>query len=392
MSQYSLNETTTAQALVGPVSVRYKSKSSDIQSYQEKRWYAEDWTNGEVYSTAQPYYIKNAQVAVGPQGVDGKSAYELYCEAYPEYTGTLEEWLASLKGETGAAGRGIVKTELSGTNWIIYYTDGTTETHDLSVVLGGVGGDNTSSDYTDGLSFSLLPDGTYGVSAGTTIYLSEIVIPSTYNGKPVTKILDNGFKDCLALSKISVPDSITHIGDYAFSGCSNLAEFDIPKENAAINYYGNYAFYKCEKLTEIYIPEGTQSIGDYTFNRCKAVTSLTLPSTLTHIGDAAITVAYNKLENVSINCEGKWRKAEQSYSPNGTYYYKKADGSFAASSNSGYSYSYLFVEDMQLFFEEMEQNGKVYVQFSTSSDWPTTNKYIACLENGTLYGNWDRVE
>ena len=41
----------------------------------------------------------------GKDGVDGKSAYELYCETYPEYTGTLEDWLASLKGEVGKDGQ-----------------------------------------------------------------------------------------------------------------------------------------------------------------------------------------------------------------------------------------------------------------------------------------------
>lgn len=40
----------------------------------------------------------------GVNGVDGKSAYDLYCEAYPEYTGTLTEWLASLNGADGKDG------------------------------------------------------------------------------------------------------------------------------------------------------------------------------------------------------------------------------------------------------------------------------------------------
>ena len=48
--------------------------------------------------------IKGIKGDKGDKGVDGKSAYELYIAAHPEYTGTPEEWLAALKGEKGDTG------------------------------------------------------------------------------------------------------------------------------------------------------------------------------------------------------------------------------------------------------------------------------------------------
>ena len=45
-----------------------------------------------------------------------------------------------------------------------------------------------------GLDFYLLDDGTYGVGIGTAGLLKEITVPSTYNGKKVTKVVEKGFE------------------------------------------------------------------------------------------------------------------------------------------------------------------------------------------------------
>lgn len=74
----------------------------------------------------------------GDAGNNGKSAYELAVEA--GFTGTLQEWLASLQGgggATGATGNGIVSIEKTGTNglvdtYTITFTDGTTKTFDIT--------------------------------------------------------------------------------------------------------------------------------------------------------------------------------------------------------------------------------------------------------------------
>ena len=54
--------------------------------------------------------------------------------------------------------------------------------------------------------------------------VSEIIIPETYRGKPVTAIMSEAFRGLTELEKIFIPASVTEIGQYAFDGCENLEE------------------------------------------------------------------------------------------------------------------------------------------------------------------------
>jgi len=72
-----------------------------------------------------------------------------------------------------------------------------------------------------GLDFYPLPDGTWAVAAGKAKYQSEIAILSEYGGKPVTAIAADGFANCPNLTKITIPNSITSIGDGAFADCAS---------------------------------------------------------------------------------------------------------------------------------------------------------------------------
>ncbi len=72
-------------------------------------WRTEGKSAYELYCQAHPDYEGTEAEWLaslkGEQGAEGKSAYELYCQAHPDYEGTEEEWLASLKGEQGAEGK-----------------------------------------------------------------------------------------------------------------------------------------------------------------------------------------------------------------------------------------------------------------------------------------------
>ena len=57
----------------------------------------------------------------------------------------------------------------------------------------------------------------------------ELVIPSSYQGKPVTSIGSSAFYSCGKLTSVTIPDSVTSIGKWPFSGCSSLTSVTISK-------------------------------------------------------------------------------------------------------------------------------------------------------------------
>ncbi|MBQ7924255.1 MAG: leucine-rich repeat protein, partial [Clostridia bacterium] len=88
---------------------------------------------------------------------------------------------------------------------------------------GEEGSTTTPEEYTQGLEYELSTDETcYTVTGIGTCADTDIVIPSMYNGKPVTNIYDLAFRDCYGLTSVVIGDSVTSIGDWAFSGCSGL--------------------------------------------------------------------------------------------------------------------------------------------------------------------------
>ncbi len=105
-------------------------------------------------------------------------------------------------------------------------------------------------------------------------------IPSHLDGKTVTRIGVEAFKDCERLTKIIIPDSVINIGDRAFRGCTGLTEITIPDSVTSI---GESAFRGCTGLTEITIPDSVTSIGKYAFSGCTGLTEITIPDSVTSI-------------------------------------------------------------------------------------------------------------
>ena len=75
-----------------------------------------------------------------------------------------------------------------------------------------------------------------------------VVIPSIYQGKPVTIIGDYAFGGCSSLTSIIIPDSVTTIGELAFYKCTSLTSITIPDSVTAIRYW---AFYGCSRLKSV---------------------------------------------------------------------------------------------------------------------------------------------
>ena len=88
-------------------------------------------------------------------------------------------------------------------------------------------------------------------------------------------------KDCV---NYIIPNSVTSIGDKAFSGCNFLQSVTIPNSVTSI---GDEAFSSCTSLQSVTIPNSVTSIGDNAFNWCKSLQSVTIPNSVTSIGDYA---------------------------------------------------------------------------------------------------------
>ena len=114
---------------------------------------------------------------------------------------------------------------------------------------------------SQGLEMTLSEDGTYyEVSGIGECKDSNIVIPSEYEGIPVTRIGDMAFSGC-DIESIVLPDTVTIIGDGAFWNCA-IASIILPDTFTII---GDHAFYLCHQLKEINIPNSVTHIGAQAF-------------------------------------------------------------------------------------------------------------------------------
>ena len=138
---------------------------------------------------------------------------------------------------------------------------------------------------TPGLDFELINnDSAYSVYRGE-VYSGDVYIPAYYNGLPVTEIGYQAFYGT-SLTGITIPNSVTSIGDWAFSGCTSLTSITIP---AGVTSIGEQAFRDCISLTTVTFASGSrlQTIGDWMFSGCTSLTSITIPASVTSIGEYA---------------------------------------------------------------------------------------------------------
>jgi hypothetical protein len=102
---------------------------------------------------------------------------------------------------------------------------------------------------------------------------TDLNIPSTTNGLPVTSIGAAAFINCNSLTSITIPDSVTNIGVDAFAGCSSLANLNLGNGVSSID---EEAFYVCTSLTYVRIPNSLNNIGIDAFEDCSSLTAITV--------------------------------------------------------------------------------------------------------------------
>ena len=149
--------------------------------------------------------------------------------------------------------------------------------------------------------FTTNADNTITITGYTGTNL-DVVIPSTIEGMPVTSIIGNtntevsGFPQ--AITSVIIPNSATHIGDYAFFDCANLTSVTMGTNVATIGvlafsgpafhaFPGPIIFVIGCPLTSVTIPNSVASIGEGAFCGCSDLTSLSIGNGVTNIDESA---------------------------------------------------------------------------------------------------------
>lgn len=102
-----------------------------------------------------------------------------------------------------------------------------------------------------------------------------ITIPNS-----VTTIGEKAFWHCESLQKVIIPKGVTTIGYQSFCGCVSLQDVDIPD---SVNRILEGAFLRCESLTETRLPYNLKTIERSVFRRCTSLKKIIIPSSVTHI-------------------------------------------------------------------------------------------------------------
>lgn len=124
------------------------------------------------------------------------------------------------------------------------------------------------------------------------IGLTEVVIPET-----ITEIPQCAFYGCQGLETMIMPDTISAIRNGAFKGCAGLTTITLSKNILTI---GENAFSNCTGLTTITLPEKLVTIGEKAFNSCTGIKSIVIPNSVTTIEDEAF-LNCTALEDVKLS-------------------------------------------------------------------------------------------
>jgi len=170
------------------------------------------------------------------------------------------------------------------------------------------------------------------INIGNEAFSNCISITSVSMPNSVINIGNEAFSNCISITSVTIPNSVISIGSRAFSNCTSITSINVdaanthyasidgvlsnyekdtliqyPVGNTRTTYsipnnvttIGNYAFSGHSSLTSITIPYGVTSIGEEAFEGCSSLTSITIPNSVTNIGGGAFEMC-TSLQSITI--------------------------------------------------------------------------------------------
>ncbi|MCM1196538.1 MAG: leucine-rich repeat domain-containing protein [Roseburia sp.] len=138
--------------------------------------------------------------------------------------------------------------------------------------------------YTEGLIYELSEDMLSYSVIGLDSNEKNLVIPSTYQDLPITKIGYSAFKGCTFLESIRILSAL-EIADSSFENCIHLESVELPD---TLQKIGNNAFASCSMLENILLPDEVEQIGDYVFKDCKNLKNIEFSLELNSVGNQIV--------------------------------------------------------------------------------------------------------
>ena len=125
------------------------------------------------------------------------------------------------------------------------------------------------------LSFELLDNGTYAVVGIGTYNADDLIIPAEYNNAPVTQIASNAFRDVWYIQSVTLPPSVTVIGNNAFDGCQKLKKIYVAdlalwcqaSFHSALTKNDFSLYLNGELVETLVIPSEVETIADSAFGK-----------------------------------------------------------------------------------------------------------------------------
>ena len=156
---------------------------------------------------------------------------------------------------------------------------------------------------SDGICYHIDGDHAIVTNSGYP-YSGDVVIPAaiSYNGVqyPVTAINGAAFWECSSLTSVTIPASVTTIGDQAFAGCTALDSVDISDLKAWCNIefyapaatpcsYAHRLFLNGAEMTDLVIPDSVSTISSFAFWGCSSINSVSIADSVKSIGWGAFS-------------------------------------------------------------------------------------------------------